>query len=111
MPVVVKNTNSLEWSYTEPTTSVDESPLDDLKETRCYMQPVGGVASVVKIEPASSSTGGGRVTVIAQANILPNTQQTFECWVTAVDSAGNESTKSSIVEVRIDMVAPKAPLL
>ena len=112
MPVLVKNTNSLDFSYTEPSTSADGSVLDDLKETRCYMQPVpNGVASVVKIAPASSVSGGGQVTVNVQAPVLPNTQQTFDCWVTAVDLVGNESPKSNVVQVRIDMVPPAPPLL
>lgn len=111
MAVVVKNTNTIEFSYIEPTESIDGSPLDDLKETRCYMKPTDGLASVVKIEPAVAPTGGNKVVVVAQANVLPNTQDTFECWVTAVDFAGNESPKSNTVQVRIDMVAPKAPLL
>lgn len=111
MPVLVKNSNTLELSYTEPTLSADETVLNDLKETRAYFRVVGGVANVIKIEPASSPVGGKRVTVIAQATVLPNTQVDAEVWVTAVDVAGNESVPSNIVPIRIDMVAPKAPLL
>jgi hypothetical protein len=111
MPVIVKNTNTLEFTYQEPTTSADGSSLDDLKETRCYVQPHGGVASVVKLAPASSPNGGGAIDVIAVANVLPGTQQLLDCWVTAVDSAENESAKSNVVQVRIDMLPPAAPLL
>lgn len=112
MPVLVKNTNTIGFTYDEPTKNFDGSVLDDLKETRCYMQPLpGGVASVVKIHPATTPSGGKAVDVIAQASVLPNTQQTFDCWVTAVDLVGNESPKSNVVQIRIDMVPPAAPLL
>lgn len=111
MPVLSKNTNTLEFSYIEPTKSVDGSDLHDLKETRCYMKASNGLASVVKIEPATSPEGGGNVVVMVQANVLPNTQDTFECWVTAVDFSGNESPRSTPITVSIDMVAPQAPLL
>lgn len=111
MPAIAKNTNTVEFTYQEPTTSADGSTLDDLKETRCYMQPQGGVASVVKLAPASSPNGGGSIDVIAQASTQPGQQQNFDCWVTAVDTAGNESAKSNVVQIRIDMVPPAAPLL
>lgn len=111
MPVSVRSTNVLALSYDEPTESIDNSPLNDLKETRCYMRVLpDGLANVVKIQPASSLNGGGHVEVIAQANVLPNTQQDIEIWITAVDLVGNESPKSAVIQVRIDMVPPAAPL-
>ena len=114
MPVTVKNTNNVEFAYDEPTVNNDaaKSQLKDLKETRCFMRVLpAGIPSVVKIQPASSVNGGGKVVVGAVAPVLPGQEAMVEAWVVAVDDAGNISPESARVQVEIDMLAPAAPLL
>lgn len=114
MAVTVKNTNNVEFSYAEPTKNADTSgsALIDLKETRCYMRVLpNGIAGVVKIQPATSKNGGGNVVVAATAPVSQGEEKICECWVVAVDDAGNVSQPSSIVQIEIDMLAPAPPLL
>ena len=112
MPIVVKNTNNLEFQYQEPTTSVNGTALNDLKETRVYMRALpDGIESVVKIEPASAPTGGGNVIVAVTAPVLPDEEKIMEGWVVAVDNVGNVGPKSNIIQVEVDRLAPSAPLL
>lgn len=112
MPIVVKNTNNLEFQYQEPTTSSNGAILDDLKETRVYMRVLpNGLESVVKIEPATALTGGGNVVVAVTAPVLPDEEKLLEGWVVAVDLAGNVGPKSNIIQVEVDRLAPAAPLL
>lgn len=110
MEVLVKNTNNVSFIYKEPTLNKDGSPLADLKETRAHAQVGSGPSSVVKIQPATALTGGGDVQVDAVLPVLEDQEADVQCWVTAVDLAGNISTPSNIVTVRIDRLAPANPI-
>lgn len=110
MEVVVKNTNNVSYVYQEPSLNKDGSPLRDLKETRAYARVGSGPASVVKIQPASSLTGGANVQVDAVLPVLEDQEADVACWTTAVDLVGNESVPSNVVTVRIDRLAPANPI-
>lgn len=109
MQVTVKNTNNVSYLYLEPTLNKTGTPLTDLKETRAYAKIGSGPASVVKIHPASKLTGGGSVQVDAVLPVLEDQEADVQCWVTAVDLAGNESIPGDLVTVRIDRLAPANP--
>jgi hypothetical protein len=88
-PVPKTTTHTID--YHEPTTKADGTPLQGLASIRLYWRVDDGPESVVTL-PASSIKGGlarrFRLTV-------PATSGTLSVTVTAVDTLGNESARST----------------
>lgn len=109
MQIVDNATVRLNASFTEPTKSVDASPLSDLHHTTIYGQVGTNPASSLVTTPASALGGGGlintTVLVPAPAGVLTK----MDLWVTATDITGNESPPSTHVTVNIDRIGPAAP--
>jgi hypothetical protein len=77
--------------YQEPTTKADGTPLQALASIRLYWRVDDGPESVVTL-PASSTKGG-----LARRFVLtvPATSGTLSVSVTAIDTSGNESVRST----------------
>ncbi len=79
--------------YQEPTTRADGTPLQGLRAIRLYWRVDDGPETVVTL-PASSIKGG----LLRRLRLtVPATSGTLSVSVTAVDIAGNESTRSAPV--------------
>lgn len=99
----------LRAEYKEPSVNKDGSPLVDLKETRVYFQIVGKSPAVGLTVPASSKTGGQRVSGDVLVPVLVDQEADVNLWATALDLSGNESDPSNMLQKRIDRLAPGAP--
>ena len=96
-------------SYTEPTTKADGSPLDDLSHTTIFYNSGVGWVEVTQI--AATGPGGGGL--IAQQVTLPieeGQEVDVQVTATASDQSGNESVQAIPAQIRIDRLAPAAPL-
>lgn len=96
-------------TYQEPSTNEDGSPLSDLAHTSIYFS-LDGVISKVMDVPATSPNGGGNVEKKFVVPIGEKKEATVILWATASDLTGNEGPKSTEVTVRIDHLAPNAPV-
>lgn len=86
---VASSTHTVE--YREPSTNADATPLADLASIRAYWRLDNG-AEQVTIFPVSGPTGGAQ----RQASlVVPAISGTLTVAVTAVDTSGNESARST----------------
>jgi hypothetical protein len=86
-PAIVTHT----IDYTEPTTKADGTPLQGLVSIRLYWRVDDGPETMVTL-PASSIKGG----LERRFHLpLPPTGDILTVTVTAVDSTGNESVRTS----------------
>lgn len=97
------------FTYQEPSTNPDGSPLSDLRETRLYYQKDAGSPEIGATTPATRLQGGGRITATLLVPVLHNQEANVTFWATALDLVGNESARSVQVVQRIDRLAPSAP--
>ena len=97
------------YSYKEPSTNADGSPLADLKTTTIYYTVNGGATVKAKDEAASAKTGGGAKSSTFTVPIVDSNESTLRFWSTATDESGNESVASAVTVKRIDKLAPSSP--
>lgn len=106
--VVITGTE-VAYTYTEPTTNSDGSPLNDLQRICVYYDLNGGTSVKVLDEPATSKNGGGTKTVKFMVPITESMETVLHFWSTAIDESGNTSANSVVLVKRIDKLAPAAP--
>lgn len=97
--------------YTEPTTNVDGSTLDDLTRTEIYYDIQGDVDPAIKALDviATNPAGGGTVSMQIPITVPPNTQVTIDFYAIAVDDAENPSPQSNMATIVIDRLPPAQP--
>ena len=96
-------------TYTEPTTAANGQPLQDLRDTRVYLQLSGEGPGLAATVPASQVQGGGTISSVIVVPVGPMEETDVGVWATATDLAGNESERSEQKTVRIDRLPPAAP--
>lgn len=84
-------TPTVRVSYTEPSTTVEGTPLTDLSKTSIYYD-LGKGRVLAKNVPATQATGGGSVSETIVIPIHKKEEQSVKICVTATDQLGNEST-------------------
>lgn len=109
MQLVDAQTVRLRAQFDEPTTSVNNSALTDLKHTTVYGRANGGPVVALITNPATSPSGGGSVSLDILVNAPSGVVTGWEFWATATDITGNEGPSSNIVSLSIDRVGPAAP--
>jgi hypothetical protein len=106
-------------AYTEPTTNADPelSPLVDLDHVTVYYDLGFGDGPQIGVEvPASSPTGGMGMTAILPVPVADGQEADVTFFARAFDrdkldgSPGNASADSSTDVLRVDRLAPSAPL-
>ena len=78
-------------TYTEPSTTVEGSPLTDLSKTSIYFD-LGEGRILAKDILATQPTGGGQVFETIVIPIRKKEERSVKICVTATDRLGNEST-------------------
>ena len=106
---VLLNGNEITVSFTEPTTNKNGTPLKDLARTSIYTKIAGAVAKQLDVT-ASGLTGGGSVSKKITVSVAEDEEVDVEVYATASDISGNESVSSVSTVVRIDRMAPAAPV-
>ena len=97
-------------TYTEPSTSVDGTALNDLKETQVFVS-VDGAPPVGEIStPASTPTGGVAIAKSVVVDLAPGETHTVSVFARAADTSGNISPDSNTDTATVDFLAPGAPL-
>ena len=81
---------SVKVSYTEPSVSIEGSPLTDLAKTTIYYD-LGSGRVPAKDIPATKPTGGGQITQTISVPVQEKGEQPVRICVTATDRHGNES--------------------
>lgn len=101
MPLTVAYAaNPTTMSWTAPTTNTDGTPLIDLAGYNAYCGAATGTYTVKK--------NVGNVTSVLISSIV-TTNGTYYCVVTALDTSGNESSKSNEISFLLDTLVPAAP--
>ena len=77
-------------SYTEPSVSIEGSPLTDLAKTTIYYD-LGSGRVPAKDIPATKPTGGGQISQTITVPVQVKGEQPVRICVTATDRHGNES--------------------
>lgn len=98
----------LEYSYTEPTTNSDGSPLVDLDHTSIYVDVGAGPVKTLDV-PATSPNGGGNIVQIIQNPFEEGKEGTVSVHATAVDDNNQESEIGAQATVEVDFLAPAPP--
>jgi len=101
--------NGLEYSYKEPSTNVNGSPLIDLDHTEIFVDVGAGPAKVMDV-PASSPNGGGDVVQILQNPFSEGQEGTVTAFSIAVDDNGNQAVKGGEATADVDFLAPSPTL-
>lgn len=78
-------------SYTEPSTTVEGTPLADLSKTSIYYD-FGEGRILAKNIPATTPAGGGAISETILVPIRKKEEHSVKICVTATDQLGNEST-------------------
>jgi hypothetical protein len=91
LAIPAKPSLTLKVEIREPTTKADGTPLKALARIRVYWRIDDGPESVVNY-PVSSPTGGELRQLLLT---VPATPGTLSVTITAVDTAGNESSRSA----------------
>lgn len=81
---------SVKVSYTEPSVSIEGSPLTDLAKTTIYYD-LGSGRVLAKDIPATKPTGGGPISQTITVPVQVKEEQSVRICVTATDRHGNES--------------------
>ncbi len=109
MVIVDSSTVRVDGSYTEPSTETDGFALEDLAYTNVYYQIGTGPAVRGPQVPASTPNGGGSIKTSLLIPAAGGQRLNVKFWVTATDSTGLESPRSSENTLSIDRVPPAAP--
>lgn len=99
---------TIDITYTEPVVNEDGSPLIDLQCTTIYYDRGEGPV-VLESPKATNLSGGGEIAVTVTVPIGSGEEADVLLWSTATDIAGNEGPPGTIVERRIDRLAPGPP--
>ena len=95
-------------TYTEPTTTENGTPLDDLASTDTVVKDEGLSVVAVHQVLATAPTGGGFVEFDVVVDIPLGQKQTLSVEVTASDLVGNVS-QPAVDVILIDREAPGVP--
>jgi hypothetical protein len=103
------DSGSFTVAYQEPVANADGTVLDDLAHTTIYYSLDGGARIKAMDIPASATGGGGN---IQQAFVIDGLGSQVDVLITytATDISGNESLEFVESIIRIDKVAPGAPI-
>ena len=96
---------NLHVTYTEPSTTVNGTPLDDLATTDTVVKDSSGAILLTHQEPATALTGGGVIAFDLVIDVPLGQKQILTAEVTASDLVGNMSLPV-ISTVVIDREAP-----
>jgi len=99
---------NLHVTYTEPTTTENGTPLDDLATTDATAKDGGGNVVATHQEPASALAGGGAIAFDLVVDVPLGQKQIITVEVTATDLVGNISQPATSI-ITIDREAPGAP--
>ena len=87
---VSKTKPDIHVSYTEPSTTVEGTPLTDLSKTSIYYD-LGEGRILAKDIPASTPSGGSTISETILIPIHKKEEHSVKICVTATDQLGNES--------------------
>ena len=88
--------DTVQFSYTEPTKTVEGKPLTALKEVTIYWKQDNGVEQIVRI-PASAPTGGGQMSktvTIANAPLCGSTTIVAQATASNTNATDFESVRT-----------------
>ena len=83
MFTVIQTGVNLRVTYTEPTVTENNTPLDDLASTTTTVKDQGGNVITTHEEPASALSGGGEVAFDLVVDVPLGQKQTLTVDVTA----------------------------
>lgn len=95
-------------SFTEPTTSVDNTPLTDLAYSTVYVTSPAGTLKA-PVVAAGSVHGGEGVRTVVQVSAPAGRITSITFAVSCTDLAGNEGPKSEPVTTVVDRIGPAVP--
>lgn len=97
------------FSYKEPSTNTDGTPLNDLSKVSIFYKVNNGAEVKAHDEVATAKTGGGTKTIKFIVPINETIVSTIQFWAVAYDEAGNASPNSQVLIKQIDKLAPASP--
>lgn len=97
------------FSFKEPSTNVDGSKLQDLRDTSVFYSVNDGPQVKAGDVVASSKFGGGTQVYTFTVPIVDSTESTLKFWAISNDESGNPSPPSAAIIKRIDKLAPSSP--